>query len=595
MVNDHVSLHNDVGAAMTEEDDHNAKRELWKSVVQEAVRDGLRQLCGGGILVGKEQDDDVPICIIDLEPLVAGSVVFPGGSKSHDMEVRAALTLYNRYHHLNKKSKNQRDACIGAKRRRRRGDSETSINGETCKGQSTEKGLEMVSDMGLVRSVGSALELADCLANCMEQHATLRRVVGSHVRSNPCGMICIVSHERVKELFSQGDLPCPYCTKWCKGEKGLWWHQQQQHGSQHSDAASQAAISANSHTLALVPYNPIPFENSVQTQTKHPTSSTNSSDQKDEMEMVKEGYLEGLKQAIANGYDPKVELDRNGASVLLWAAGCGHLQIVRFLVETCGCDANQKQSGKRSFAGRTTLHWAARNGHLDVVQYLVDVVKVNLDASTVDGTTAFCWACWQGHFSILRFLHDRGCDVHRLNSFGCNAMLWCAQGSGNCSLEIMQWLHEIVGVALYLVNSNNHGVLHKAAQRGNEDVCKWFVSSTLCATTGISQQTMLSLIGPDSDICCPSDLAGMAGHQDLAEWIANQEENIVKQTIGSLIQKDDMMFQQHHGLPTWLQNGMDKFPSTTCNIHAERVWESQGGVRRMSSLIVAEQNIPKTY
>jgi ankyrin repeat protein len=95
-------------------------------------------------------------------------------------------------------------------------------------------------------------------------------------------------------------------------------------------------------------------------------------------------------------------MDRNGASALLWAAGCGHLKIVRFLVETCGCDANQAQLGKRSFAGRTTLHWAARNGHLEVVQYLVDVANVNLNASTVDGTTAFCWACWQGHFSILR-------------------------------------------------------------------------------------------------------------------------------------------------------------------------------------------------
>eukprot|EP00978_Attheya_sp_CCMP212_P045121 scaffold334194_cov67-Attheya_sp.AAC.1 len=105
---------------------------------------------------------------------------------------------------------------------------------------------------------------------------------------------------------------------------------------------------------------------------------------------------------------------------------------------------------------------------------------------------------------------------------------------------------------------------------------------------------MLSLIGPDSDACCPSDLAGMAGHQDLAEWIANQEEYIVKQTIRSIIQKDDMTLQQHHGLPTWLEDGMDKFPSTTCNIYAKRVWKSQGGVRHMSLLIVAERNIPKT-
>jgi hypothetical protein len=261
------------------------------------VRDGLRQLCGGGIL----QEDHVPICIIDLEPLVAGSVVFPGGSKSHDMEVRAALTLFNRYRHSNK------NKCTHKKAKRRRRDSETCNKGETetetesCEEQSTEKGLKMVSDMGLVRSVGAALELAQLLAKCMEQHASFRRVVGPHVRSNPCGMICIVTHERAKELFFQGDLPCPHCTKWCKGEKGLWWHQQRQHGSQHSDAAAHAAISANSHTLALVPYNTnsTPLQISAQTKTKHPTPITNKANQKDEMEMVKEGSFEGLKQSIA--------------------------------------------------------------------------------------------------------------------------------------------------------------------------------------------------------------------------------------------------------------------------------------------------------
>eukprot|EP00978_Attheya_sp_CCMP212_P012321 scaffold30611_cov62-Attheya_sp.AAC.2 len=195
MVND-IPLHNDVGAGIVEKCRTRSSARWPEAIVW------------GGILVGKEQDDDVPICIIDLESLVAGSVVVPEGSKSHDMEVHAG------------------------------------------------------------------------------------RIFG-RAETSHCSMFC-------------------------------------------------------------------------------------------------------------NGYDQKVEVDRNGASVLLWAAGCGHLQIVRFLVETCGCDENQNQLGKRSFAGRTTLHWAARICHLDILQYLVDVVKVNLDASTVDGKTAFCSACWQGHFSILR-------------------------------------------------------------------------------------------------------------------------------------------------------------------------------------------------
>lgn len=100
--------------------------------------------------------------------------------------------------------------------------------------------------------------------------------------------------------------------------------------------------------------------------------------------------------------DPKTYYDRNGAVAIHWAAGCGHLQLVIYLIESCRCSPESRQKGKRAYSGRTPLHWAARNGHLDVVRYLVESCLVDLEMATDDGTTAFCWACWQGHLPVIR-------------------------------------------------------------------------------------------------------------------------------------------------------------------------------------------------
>lgn len=87
---------------------------------------------------------------------------------------------------------------------------------------------------------------------------------------------------------------------------------------------------------------------------------------------------------------------------MMWAAGSGHLRILQYLIESCGCSPDLPQRGQRSFLGRTALHWAARNGHLEVVRYLVEKRNVNIDAGTADGTTAFCWASWQGHLPVMK-------------------------------------------------------------------------------------------------------------------------------------------------------------------------------------------------
>jgi ankyrin repeat protein len=116
----------------------------------------------------------------------------------------------------------------------------------------------------------------------------------------------------------------------------------------------------------------------------------------------------------AKQIDPVTCVDRNGAKAIHWAAGCGHVKVMKYLVDGLGrdpttststigcCSPHEGQKGKRSFGGRTPLHWAARNGHAQAVAYLVKDCEVDLEAETLDGTTAFCWAAWQGHLDVMR-------------------------------------------------------------------------------------------------------------------------------------------------------------------------------------------------
>jgi ankyrin repeat protein len=233
----------------------------------------------------------------------------------------------------------------------------------------------------------------------------------------------------------------------------------------------------------------------------------------DPFHFVKQGDLERIQALVKSGEFDSNQIDSKGASPLLWAAGQGHLPILRYLVQL-GCDVNFSQRGKRAFRGRTALHWAARNGHLEAVLFLLEK-GANLHAATADGTTAFSWAAWQGHLSIMQFLYERGCDVASSNSFGCNAALWAAQGCGDP--VVLEWLAS-VGCDIYKVNDNGHGILHKAAQRGRSRLCEWF----------LALQISEAHIGPDLEGCMPSDLAGMEGHEDLAVYLARQEALLAK-------------------------------------------------------------------
>lgn len=80
-----------------------------------------------------------------------------------------------------------------------------------------------------------------------------------------------------------------------------------------------------------------------------------------------------------------------------------------------------------------------------------------------------------------------------MNSFGCNAALWCAQGKAE--VEVLEWL-ATKECSIVLVNNNGHGVVHKAAQRGWKRGCKWVIENRF-KLQPLYQS--LKLVGPDTE------------------------------------------------------------------------------------------------
>ena len=114
-----------------------------------------------------------------------------------------------------------------------------------------------------------------------------------------------------------------------------------------------------------------------------------------------------LAALAARGDQNLRAVDAYGSNALHWAAGRGHLALVRHLVEERRMDASVPANPPRrrdapTTRGRTALHYAARNGHLDVVEYLVQRPDVDADARAEGGVSPAQLACWRNEFDVGR-------------------------------------------------------------------------------------------------------------------------------------------------------------------------------------------------
>ena len=125
--------------------------------------------------------------------------------------------------------------------------------------------------------------------------------------------------------------------------------------------------------------------------------------------------------------------DKYGSGPIHWAAGSGHLEVVRWLHSVVGMDAESEGLRISSRTKRRRpLHYAARNGRLEICRYLCEELHVDADPNDHQLVTPFQLAVWQNQAEVAAYLvESRGVDPLQRNTFGCAAQHWI----GTCPPE----------------------------------------------------------------------------------------------------------------------------------------------------------------
>jgi ankyrin repeat protein len=172
------------------------------------------------------------------------------------------------------------------------------------------------------------------------------------------------------------------------------------------------------------------------------------------------GHEEVVRLLLDRGADVAAKTEY-GWTALHWAAESGHEAVMRLLLDQ-GADIAAKDE-----RGRTALHWAAENGHEAVVRLLLDQ-GADIAAKDGEGRTALHWAAESGHEAVVRLLLDQGADVAANDGEGWTA-LHCAAGSGH---EAVVRLLLDQGADVAAKDGEGWTALHCAAENGHEAVVR---------------------------------------------------------------------------------------------------------------------------
>ena len=193
-------------------------------------------------------------------------------------------------------------------------------------------------------------------------------------------------------------------------------------------------------------------------------------------------------------------VDNSGRTCVHIVSQLGNLEVIKFLVEECGCDSNAVDTAHQV----APLHLAANNGHIDCVKFFCSRQGCQPDSKDVYGRSPLHYACDRGYIIVVRYLvTEQHCDPQRQDLKGISPVMMAAlhdkpattfllsdQPSQGQSLLHRFWMDptgflqlaggkvlvEEFGLAIGHQDEDGHTPIHNVAHEGHLALLKYFAS-----------------------------------------------------------------------------------------------------------------------
>jgi len=180
------------------------------------------------------------------------------------------------------------------------------------------------------------------------------------------------------------------------------------------------------------------------------------------------GHLEMVKYLVEKFELTAGDVRSRDNHALRCAAANGHIEMVQYLVEKFELTAEDARANDN-----VVLRWAASNGHLEMVQYLVEQFKLTAEDARANDNVVLREVAENGHIEMVQYLVETF-ELTAEDARACvNYALRLSAAKGQ--LEMVKYLVEQFKLTADDARADDNFVLRWAAEKGHLEMVQYLV------------------------------------------------------------------------------------------------------------------------